>query len=72
MVTGQDRELRNVALMNSSNPREGWERVGDQFYRKIRLYEAVFDQDIELENYVVVGAPFGGAIGMKDSEMITR
>ena len=41
-----------------------WERVGDRFYRKVKLYEAVFDQDLELENYVVAGAPYGGAIGM--------
>ena len=49
--------------MDTSNPREGWEIVGNQFYRKVRVYEAVFDQDIELENYVVVGAPYSGAIG---------
>jgi vacuolar protein sorting-associated protein 16 len=50
--------------MNSSNPRTGWEKVGDQFYRKIQLYESVFDPDLELENYLVAGAPHGGAIGM--------
>ena len=49
--------------MNSSNPRAGWEKVGDQFYRKIQLYEAVFDADLELENYLVAGAPHAGAIG---------
>lgn len=49
--------------MTTSNPRAGWEKVGDQFYRKVKLYEAIFDSDIELENYVVVGAPYGGAIG---------
>ena len=50
--------------MSSSNPRAGWERVGDQFYRKIQLYESIFDPDLELENYLVAGAPHGGAIGM--------
>lgn len=50
--------------MNSSNPRAGWEKVGDQFYRKIQLYESVFDPDLELENYLVAGAPYGGAIGI--------
>jgi hypothetical protein len=50
--------------MNSSNPRAGWERVGHQFYRKIQLYESIFDPDLELENYIVAGAPHGGAIGM--------
>lgn len=50
--------------MTSLNPRVDWERVGDQFYRKIQLYESVFDPDLELENYFVAGAPYSGAIGM--------
>lgn len=50
--------------MISSNPRAGWEKVGDEFYRKVQLYESVFDSDLELENYLVVGAPYGGAIGL--------
>ncbi|KAK2748113.1 hypothetical protein FQN57_001236 [Myotisia sp. PD_48] len=45
------------------NPLADWEKVGDQFYRKSRIYDAVFDEDLELENYIVAGAPFGGAIG---------
>ena len=49
--------------MTAPNPRAGWEKVGDQFYRKIQLYESVFDPDLELENYFVAGAPYGGAIG---------
>ena len=50
--------------MSSPNPRAGWEKVGDQFYRKIQLYESVFDPDLEFENYLVAGAPYGGAIGL--------
>ena len=46
-----------------ANPTAGWEKVGDKFYRKIRLYTAVFDQDLELENYIVTGCAYGGAIG---------
>jgi hypothetical protein len=53
----------DAAQMTASNPRAGWEKVGDQFYRKIQLYESVFDPDLELENYFVAGAPYGGAIG---------
>ena len=49
--------------MTTPNPRAGWEKVGDQFYRKILLYESIFDADLELENYLVVGAPYGGALG---------
>lgn len=47
-----------------ANPTAEWERVGGKFYRKIQLYTAVFDQDLELENYVVTGCSYGGAIGM--------
>lgn len=47
-----------------ANPTADWEKVGDRFYRKIQLYTAVFDQDLELDNYLVTGAPYGGAIGM--------
>ncbi|TVY34762.1 hypothetical protein LOCC1_G007201 [Lachnellula occidentalis] len=50
-----------------ANPTAEWEKVGDKFYRKIQLYTAVFDQDLELENYIVTGCPYGGAI-----ELITR
>ena len=46
-----------------SKPTANWEKVGDKFYRKVQLYTAVFDQDLELENYKVVGAPYGGAVG---------
>lgn len=49
--------------MAPSNPLANWEKVGDSFYRKIPVYDAVFDEDVELENYIVAGAPYGGAIG---------
>lgn len=51
-------------MASQANPTAEWERVGSKFYRKIQLYTAVFDQDLELENYVLAGAPCGGAIGM--------
>lgn len=46
-----------------SSPTANWEKVGDRFYRKVKLYDAVFDEELELENYVIAGAPYGGAIG---------
>jgi len=46
-----------------ANPTAEWERVGGKFYRKTQLYTAVFDQDLELENYIVTGCSYGGAIG---------
>lgn len=50
-------------VMAPPNPLANWEKVGDSFYRKIPVYDAIFDEDIELENYIVAGAPYGGAIG---------
>lgn len=49
--------------MEAPNPTAGWERVGDRFYRKTQLYTAVFDQDLDLDNYIVAGVPYGGAVG---------
>ncbi len=49
--------------MDTSHPTTGWEKVGDRFYRRIQLYTAVFGQDLDLDNYIVAGAPHGGAIG---------
>lgn len=46
-----------------SKPTANWEKVGDKFYRKVQLYTAVFDPDLELDKCRVVGAPFGGAVG---------
>ncbi|KAL8729527.1 MAG: hypothetical protein Q9181_004972 [Wetmoreana brouardii] len=51
-----------------SNPTANWEKVGDRFYRKVKLYDAVFDQDLELENYAVAGAPYGGAVALYRDE----
>ncbi|KAJ5489128.1 hypothetical protein N7539_004018 [Penicillium diatomitis] len=50
--------------MAPSNPLANWEKVDDSFYRKVPIYDAVFDEDTELENYIVVGAPYGGAIAL--------
>ena len=55
--------------MTSANPLAGWEKVGDQFYRKVQLYDTVFDEDLELENYIVTGAPYGGALGTANLEI---
>lgn len=52
-----------VKLSRMKNPTADWEKVGDKFYRKIQLYTAVFDKDLELENYIVTGCSYGGAIG---------
>lgn len=51
-----------------ANPTAEWERVGGKFYRKTQLYTAVFDQDLELENYIVTGCSYGGAIALHRDE----
>lgn len=58
--------------MAMSNPTADWERVGDRYYRKTQLYTAVFDEDLELENYIVAGAPYGGAIGTLAAVFLAR
>jgi len=52
-----------------SKPTADWERIGDRFYRKTQLYTSVFDPDLEIENYVVTGAPYSGALS---TEMVVR
>ncbi|OJJ37415.1 hypothetical protein ASPWEDRAFT_108260 [Aspergillus wentii DTO 134E9] len=54
--------------MAPSNPLANWERVGDSFYRKVAVYDAIFDEDVELENYIIAGAPYGGAIALHRDE----
>lgn len=49
--------------MDTLHPRADWESVGDKWFRKTQLYTAVFDQDLDLDDYVVTGAPYAGALG---------
>jgi WD40 repeat protein len=51
-----------------SSPTANWEKVGDKFYRKTQLYTALFDQDLELENYIVAGCSYAGAIAIYRDE----
>ncbi|KHJ32046.1 putative vacuolar protein sorting-associated protein [Erysiphe necator] len=51
-----------------SNPTVDWEKVGDKYYRKIQLYTSIFDQDLELEYYILTGCPYGGAIALYRDE----
>ncbi|EAW17428.1 tethering complex subunit VPS16 [Aspergillus fischeri NRRL 181] len=54
--------------MAPSNPLANWERLGDSFYRKVSLYDAIFNEDVDLDNYIVAGAPYGGAIALHRDE----
>ncbi|CAL5870858.1 uncharacterized protein PFLUO_LOCUS5099 [Penicillium psychrofluorescens] len=54
--------------MAPSNPLANWDKLGDSFYRRVSVYDAIFDEDVELENYLVTGAPYGGAIALYRDE----
>ncbi|KAL3474125.1 Vps16, N-terminal region-domain-containing protein [Aspergillus californicus] len=54
--------------MAPSNPLANWERLGTSFYRKVPVYYPVFGEEVELENYIVAGAPYGGAIALYRDE----
>ena len=58
--------------MEPSHPTAGWETVGGKLFRKSQLYTAVFDQDLELDNYIVAGAPYGGALGAFAAPSVLR
>jgi hypothetical protein len=49
--------------MDATHPTAGWEQLGESFYRKTQLYTQVFDKDLDLDNYLVAGAPYAGAVG---------
>lgn len=51
--------------MDTLHPRAEWESVGDKWFRKTQTYTEVFDQDLDLDNYIVTGAPYAGALGTK-------
>ncbi|KAL4725534.1 Vacuolar protein sorting-associated protein 16 [Fusarium chlamydosporum] len=50
--------------MDTLHARADWESVGDRWFRKTQQYTAVFDQDLDLDNYVVAGAPYAGALAL--------
>ncbi|KKA28062.1 hypothetical protein TD95_001564 [Thielaviopsis punctulata] len=57
--------------MDAAQPRTDWENLGDKWYRKIQLYTEVFDQDLDLDNYVIAAAPYGGSLALwKDDTKI--
>ncbi|KAF2762704.1 vacuolar sorting-associated protein [Pseudovirgaria hyperparasitica] len=49
-------------------PTADWERLDQGYYRKVQLYTSVFDQDLDLENHHVVGAPYSGAVAIYRKE----
>lgn len=47
------------------NPTSTWETVSNTYYRKIKSYSAAWteNEDFNLDDYILAGAPFGGALG---------
>ncbi|KAK0623469.1 Vps16, N-terminal region-domain-containing protein [Immersiella caudata] len=54
--------------MDVTHPTAGWEQVGERYYRKIQLYTQVFDLDLDLDSFIVAGAPYGGALALYRNE----
>lgn len=49
--------------MDTLHAKAEWERVGERWFRKTQQYTSVFDESLDLDNYIVAGAPYGGALG---------
>ena len=58
--------------MSHNSATAGWERVEDKYYRTIQLYSALWDPDFDLSDYIVAGAPYGGALGSSPREQPFR
>ncbi len=41
-----------------------WNVLGEVFYRKWHVYDTAWGPDINLDEYLICGAPFGGPIAM--------
>jgi hypothetical protein len=54
--------------MTNPNPTTDWSLVGERYYRKIPLYNALFDPDLPLGSYTITGAPYGGALALHRDE----
>ncbi|KAK3375405.1 Vps16, N-terminal region-domain-containing protein [Podospora didyma] len=54
--------------MEVAHPTAGWEQLGERFYRKIQLYTQIFNQDLDLDSFLVAGAQYGGAIALYRDE----
>ncbi|KAK9316336.1 Vps16, N-terminal region-domain-containing protein [Lipomyces starkeyi] len=46
------------------NPTLGWERLQDVFYRKRTEYSMMWNDEVDLSEFIVTGAPYGGAIAL--------
>ncbi|XP_044717507.1 uncharacterized protein HRG_09015 [Hirsutella rhossiliensis] len=56
--------MTRASEMDALHARADWESVGDKWFRKTQQYTAVFDQELDLDNYFVAGAPYAGALAL--------
>ncbi|PNY28754.1 vacuolar protein sorting-associated protein 16, partial [Tolypocladium capitatum] len=50
--------------MDTLHARADWESVGEKWFRKTQQYTAVFDQDLDLDNHIIAGASYAGALAL--------
>lgn len=55
--------------MDTLHARADWESLGEKWFRRTQQYTAVFDQDLDLDNHVIAGAPYAGALGKSRSHL---
>ena len=50
-----------------------WQALGDHQYRTVKLYESMlWGEDVNIDDYLVVAAPFGGPIALaRDPTKVT-
>lgn len=49
--------------MDTLHAKAEWERVGERWFRKTQQYTSIFDESLDLDTYIVTGAPYAGALG---------
>lgn len=50
--------------MSAAAPTADWEILGENYYRKVLLYAAVFPPEVDLNLYHLTAAPFSGALAL--------
>lgn len=55
-----------------AGPTAGWDKLGDDFYQTIRLYELELDLELDLDGYLVAGATCAGAFGISATMSTSR
>ncbi|KAF1739303.1 putative vacuolar protein sorting-associated protein 16 [Beauveria bassiana] len=54
--------------MDTLHAKAEWERVGERWFRKTQQYTSIFDESLDLDTYIVTGAPYAGALALWPDE----